>query len=157
MFADDPDGKPASIIITTLSARAYQGEADIADALGTILSNMGKLVTSTPPRVPNPVNPAEDFADRWSDPASREHELEAKFYRWLRRAQIDFDALGRERKPELIVEAARAKLGATLNAKDLAAKLGAGPSGGLLRPAVAPAGLTFPDKPLIPQKPAGFA
>src|SRR5207302_336081 len=44
MFVDDPDGKPTSIIITTLSARAYQGEAEIADALDTILSNMGGLV-----------------------------------------------------------------------------------------------------------------
>ena len=70
MFADDSDGKPASIIITTLAARAYQGEVDIADALNTILSRMGGLVNAAAPRVPNPVNPAEDFGDRWSDPAS---------------------------------------------------------------------------------------
>jgi len=64
-FANDPDGKPASVIITTLAARAYQGEAEIADALNTILSTMGTLVSPTTPRVPNPVNPAEDFTDRW--------------------------------------------------------------------------------------------
>jgi len=124
MFAGDPDGKPASIIITTLSARAYRGEADIADALETILSNMGTLVNRTAPRVPNPVNPAEDFADRWTDVGSREHDLETKFWRWLRRAQIDFDAVGKERKPDLIVEAARDKFGAALIAKDLGTKLG---------------------------------
>jgi hypothetical protein len=156
-FADDPDGKPASIIITTLSARAYQGETDVADALETILSNMGKLVNSIAPRVPNPVNPAEDFADRWADPASQKHDLEAKFNRWLRQAQIDFDALGKERKPELIVEAARDKFGVSFNAKDLGTKLGIGPTSGLLKPAAVPAGLSFPDKPLVPQKPAGFA
>jgi len=156
-FADDPDGKPASIIITTLSARAYQGEAEIADALETILSTMGALVNSTSPRVPNPVNPAEDFADRWSDPAYRHHNLEAKFGRWLRQAQIDFEAIGKERKPELIVEVARDQLGASLNAKDLSTKLGIGPTGGLLKPAAVPAGLSFPDKPIVPQKPAGFA
>src|SRR5207249_828409 len=65
MFTDDPEGKPASIIITTLAARAYQGEADIDDALDRILSTMGALVNPTAPRVPNPVNPAEDFGDRW--------------------------------------------------------------------------------------------
>lgn len=157
MFVDDPDGKPASIIITSLSARAYQGEAEIGDALDTILSNMGTLVNPTAPRVPNPVNPAEDFADRWSEPASRHHNLEAKFWRWLRQAQQDFDAIGKERKPELLVEAAMAKLGASLNAKDLGTKLGLGSTSGLLKPAVTPVGLSFPDKPLVPNKPAGFA
>jgi hypothetical protein len=118
---------------------------------------MGSLVNATPPRVPNPVNPAEDFADRWSYPEGRQHDLEGKFWRWLRQAQQDFDAIGRERKPELIVEAARAKLGAVLNAKDLSTKLGMGPAGTLLKAAAVPAGLSFPDKPLVPQKPAGFA
>ena len=154
MFADDPDGKPASIIITTLSARAYQGESEIADALNTILSTMGALVNPTVPRVPNPVNPAEDFADRWSDPAA---DLKSKFWRWLRQAQLDFDAIGKERKPEMIVEAARDKLGASLNMEDLKTKLGIGFTGGLLKPAVTPAGLSFPDKPLVPKNPAGFA
>jgi hypothetical protein len=157
VFTNDPDGAPASIIITTLSARAYQGEAEIGDALATILSNMGALVSPTSPRLPNPVNPAEDFADRWSDPASRHHNLEAKFWHWLRQAQVDFETIGKERKPELIVEAARNKFGAALNAQDLNTRLGIGLGGGLLKPAAVPAGLSFPDKPLVPQKPAGFA
>ena len=156
-FTDDQDGKPASIIITTLSDRAYQGEANIADALEMILTTMGALVNPTSPRVPNPVNPAEDFADKWSDPASRHHNLEAKFGRWLRQAQIDFAAIGNERKPELIVEMAKSKLGALLNVKDISTKIGIGPASGLLKPAAVPAGLSFPDKPLIPKKPAGFA
>lgn len=157
MYADDSDGKPASIIITTLSAQAYRGEIEIADALDTILSTMGTLVNSTKPRIPNPVNPAEDFADRWYDPASRHHNLDEKFWSWLQHAQIDFETIGKARKPELIVKIARDKLGASLNAKDLITKLGIGPTGGLLKPAVVPASLSFPNKPLVPQKPAGFA
>jgi len=153
-FADDPDGKPASIIITTLSAMAYQGEAEIADALETILTTMGVFVNLTTPRVPNPVNPVEDFADKWSAPESRHQNLEVKFWNWLRQAQIDFETIGKEHKPELIVEMARNNFGASLNAKDLSTKLGIG---GLLKPAAVPAGLSFPDKPLIPKKPAGFA
>ncbi len=156
-FTDDPDGKPPSIIITTLSARAYQGEAEIADGLGTILSNMGALVNPASPRVPNPVNPAEDFADRWSDPTSQHLNLEAKFRNWLRRAQIDFDAIGKESKPELIVEMAKDKFGASLNTKDLSTILGSVPAQRSLKPAAVPAGLSFPDKPLVPKKPAGFA
>jgi hypothetical protein len=157
MFADDPEGKPASIIITTLAARAYQGEADIADALNTILSNMGALVNRTAPRVPNPVNPAEDFGDRWANPEAQKHQLEAKFWHWLRQAQIDFEAVGKARKAALIVEAARDKFGAILNTRELSAKLGLGPTSGLLKTAAVPTGLSFPDKPLVPQKPAGFA
>jgi hypothetical protein len=157
MFRNDHDGKPASIIITTLAARAYNGETDVVQALNTILSNMGKLVNPNSPRVPNPVNPAEDFADRWTDPEKRGLNLENKFWKWLRQAQLDFAAVENERKPELIAEAALTKFGAELNTRDLGAKLGLAAAGGLLKPAAAPAGLSFPDKPIIPQKPAGFA
>ncbi len=153
MFANDPDEKPASIIITTLAARAYQGESEIADALDTILSNMQALVNPTTPRVPNPVNPAEDFTDRWAS----SQNLEKNFWAWLRKAQLDFYAIGNERKPEVIVEMSKDNLGVSLNAKELSSILGISLCGGLLKPAVAPAGLSFPNKALTPQKPAGFA
>ena len=152
-FRNDPDGKPASIIITTLAARAYQGEADIPSALARILFTMGNLVRPNVPRVPNPVNPAEDFADRWA----KNPTLEANFRKWLEDAQSDFNAIRTEQKPELIIRAARDKFGASLNETELKAKLGTPPPGGLLKAAAAPAGLSFPDKPIVPQKPAGFA
>jgi hypothetical protein len=84
MFRDDPSGKPISIIITTLAARAYGGEDDLADALGGILERMGNYVMSTKPRIQNPVDPGEDFADRW------DKTLEENFWRWLRQAREDF-------------------------------------------------------------------
>lgn len=157
LFSDDPDGKPASIIITTLSAMGYNGEAEIGDALETILNTMGTLITQTSHRVPNPVNPAENFTDKWSDQVNRHLNLEMKFRQWLHQAQVYFEAIGKERNPELIVEMARNKLGASINAKDLGAKLGVGLTGGLLKPAAVPAGLSFPDKQLIPKKPESFA
>lgn len=156
-FANDEDSKPASVIITTLSARAYQGETEIADALETILFTMGELVNTTSPRVPNPVNPAEDFADKWSDPTSHHLNLEVKFGLWLRQAQIFFGAIGKERNPELIVEAARDKLGVSLNAENISTKLGISPTNRLLKSAAVPVGLSFPDKPLVPKTPAKFA
>jgi hypothetical protein len=157
-FAKVPDGKPASIIITTLAARAYQGETEVADALHTILTTMGTLVSPTTPRAPNPVNPAEDFTDRWRDPSSGHHNLEMKFWSWLKKAQSDFDAIVKERSPELLTEAARSKFGVSLDTKELGSILSVGMAGGgLLKPAVAPTGLSFPDKPLAPKKPAGFA
>jgi hypothetical protein len=36
--------------------------------LERILTDMHLYVRQTIPRVPNPVNPAEDFADKWYDP-----------------------------------------------------------------------------------------
>ena len=87
MFADDPEGKPISVIITTLAAAAYLGEQDVASALDTILTNMGSYVRNTRPRVPNPVNPVEDFADKWYDAKYEHLNLERKFWLWLEQAQ----------------------------------------------------------------------
>src|SRR5690625_7827834 len=58
------DLKPISIIITTLAARAYRGEANLIDAVRAVPLRMMREINSTEPRVPNPVNPEEDFADK---------------------------------------------------------------------------------------------
>ncbi len=86
MFRRSPEQKPISMIITTLAARAYGGETDVYAALTRILDEMPSLVRDTQPRVPNPVNPAEDFADKWKD----EPQLEWNFRRWHRQSKADF-------------------------------------------------------------------
>jgi len=127
MFSDDPDGQPISIIITTLAARAYQGETDTATALERILTDMGSYVRRTSPRVPNPVNPfEEDFADKWADPKYRHLDLETKFWWWLDQAQADFEAIGKSRDANFIVEQAKTKFSATLDSDVLKARLGLG-------------------------------
>lgn len=85
-FEEDPNGKPISIIITTLAARAYQGKSDLESALERIVNTMGSFVRSATPRVPNPVNPSEDFADKWPD----DPRLERNFSNWLTEVQKDF-------------------------------------------------------------------
>lgn len=108
MFEHDPDGKPISAIITTLAGRAYQGQSDIEAALGYILERMESFVRPSAPRVPNPVNPKEDFADKWElDPV-----LEPNFWRWLKQAQEDFGCLGRSDDIEQLAETALRKFGA---------------------------------------------
>src|SRR5690625_6811261 len=77
------DPKPISIIITTLAARAYRGEANLIDAVRAVPLRMMREINSTEPRVPNPVNPEEDFADKWKS----EPELETHFYQWLVQVQ----------------------------------------------------------------------
>lgn len=91
MYEHEPDRKPISIIITTLAAQAYQGEVDLAAALGQILSNMH--VNPSEPRVPNPVNPQEDFADRWKTPEGRRLQLEDNFVVWLGKAKHDLTTI----------------------------------------------------------------
>ncbi|MGE6415262.1 nucleotidyltransferase domain-containing protein [Planococcus kocurii] len=89
MFGDD-EKKPISIIITTLAARAYNGETDLSAALTNILETMPGYINSSSPRIPNPVNPAEDFSDRWEMPEAKELDLEGNFRIWLLQAKMDF-------------------------------------------------------------------
>lgn len=125
MFKDDPDGKPISIILTTLSAKAYQGEETVGDALDGILSRMGDCVQEQKPRVPNPVNPSEDYADKWYDVEHQHLRLEDNFWRWLRIAKIDFGLLIESHDPEFIATQAQVKYGITLDERSLAKRLSA--------------------------------
>lgn len=88
MFADDGEHKPISIIITTLAAHAYNEEASLSAALQTILSNMHLHILERDgiAWVANPVNPVENFADKWpEEPRKRDN-----FFRWLAQARQDF-------------------------------------------------------------------
>lgn len=120
MFQKAPDKKPISIIITTLAARAYNGEADLGDALTTILNKMESFVRVAKPRVPNPVDPNEDFADRWTSDAA----LETNFKNWLAQAKADFDFLEKSNDVRLIAGRAKDRFALVLNESDLAKSLG---------------------------------
>jgi hypothetical protein len=124
MFANDPDGAPISVIITTLSAAAYQGEQDVASALERILTDMRSCVRDTIPRVPNPVNPAEDFADKWHDPGFRHLQLEENFWLWLEQVQQDFHIVANARDITYLEEQVTTKFATTLNADRLKEQLG---------------------------------
>lgn len=114
MFQKNPDSAPISIVITTLTGLAYNGQTDVATALEEVLTNMGKYVRKTKPRVPNPVNPDEDFADRWYDPANAHLKLEEIFWKWIKQAQQDFAALAATEDAMLFEQTANASFGAKL-------------------------------------------
>lgn len=120
MFQKAPDKKPISIIITTLAARAYSGEADLGDALTNILNKMESCVRTTIPRVPNPVDPNEDFADRWVTDAT----LEINFKSWLAQVKADFNFLEASNDARQIVAKAKDRFALNLNESDLAKSLG---------------------------------
>lgn len=124
MFKDDKNAKPTSIIITTLAARAYNGEPDLYSALNSILSQMGELVNTKNPRVPNPVDPGEDFADRWSMPEYKDLYLEQNFWNWLVQAQSDFESILSTLDRKFIIKQVEQKFSLRLNL-ELAKGLGA--------------------------------
>lgn len=124
MFKNDPDVKPISIIITTLATRAYQGEANIELALRNILMNMGSFVNSKSPRVPNPVDPNEDFADRWSMPQYKHLNLEKNFWNWLKQVQNDFGLISSSDNMDFVTEQAKQKFSVSMDAVNLSNRLG---------------------------------
>ncbi len=89
MFVEDPDDKPISIIPTTLAGHAYNNESDLLDALQNIIKGMPHYIQSINgvTWIPNPVNPLENFADKWQEQPQREKN----FYEWLQQVQQDLD------------------------------------------------------------------
>lgn len=85
--------KPISIIITTLLAWTFENENDVLYVLQGFLRKAEGYATSGLLKkingqwyIPNPVNPTENFADRWNDAGSRRAEA---FFRWVTWARED--------------------------------------------------------------------
>lgn len=85
MFKDSPEWKPLSMIITTLATHSYSGESELYEALTNIVERMPNFVRSTQPRIPNPLNPKEDFADRWA----KDSRFEDNFKAWHMKVKAD--------------------------------------------------------------------
>lgn len=110
MFLHDGDDKPVSIIITTLAAHAYDNEADIVDCLLSLLEGMPRYIESRNgvSWVPNPVNPMENFADKWHEHPQRE----VKFRKWLRQVSEDLQRALEEGDLGQLQEVFKARFGA---------------------------------------------
>lgn len=113
------ESKPISIIITTLAARAYNGETDLESAMKNILGKMDNFIYHNAPRVPNPVNPNEDFADRWSMPEYEHLNLEYNFMNWISQVQIDFRHITSTTDTRFISEQAKSKFSVNINEDNL--------------------------------------
>ena len=85
MFRANIKVAPISMIVTNLAATAYDGEQDLYAALRNIVGKMPQFVQPERPRVPNPANPAEDYADKWF----LDRNLERSFWRWQTQVQAD--------------------------------------------------------------------
>lgn len=133
MFGDD-DSKPISIIITTLAAKAYNGETDIYSAFSNILEVMASQINTQHPRVPNPVNPEEDFADRWAMPEYNHLNLEQNFMIWLHQAKRDFNSITTLTDPVLLSEAINKSFSVNIDSEDIKKNFGLNDFGQVLTP-----------------------
>lgn len=80
--------KPISIIITTLAAKAYNGEKNLFEAIQNILANMEKYIEVDEVgnvMICSPTVRSENFADKWiEEPIKKD-----AFYSWLSKAKKD--------------------------------------------------------------------
>lgn len=86
-FDGDPDDKPVSILITTLAAQAYDNEENTLEAMVGVATSMSDHIEERDGVlwVANPVNPSENFADKWQEYPQRQ-EI---FLDWLARVEMD--------------------------------------------------------------------
>jgi hypothetical protein len=108
-FQGNPKERPASIIITTLAARAYHGGGNLYQVVAEIAREMPTLVErrNGVSWVPNPVNAKENFADRW-----RTHPERARlFFDWMEQVNTDLADLTRGRGFDRVIDKMAASLG----------------------------------------------
>jgi hypothetical protein len=100
MLFNGHEHKPISVIITTLAGKAYNKETNIIDALLNVIAKMPNLIEERYSAkhgkvikwISNPVNPEENFADRWVAEPKREEN----FYKWMKQVKVDIEnALGK--------------------------------------------------------------
>jgi hypothetical protein len=101
-FAQNSQGCPASIIVTTLAAQAYGSEWGLAEALSNVVGRIPTLIENRNGRwwVANPADNQENFADKWNEtPALRTH-----FLRWIEQLGRDIDAAAQSPNPAPLLE-----------------------------------------------------
>ncbi|GGB64324.1 hypothetical protein GCM10007424_00240 [Flavobacterium suaedae] len=68
-FENKPEFKTSSIILTTIAGEFYMGEESIFLAIESIINRIRVKTHELPTRIKvlNPVNPEEDFTDKWDE------------------------------------------------------------------------------------------
>lgn len=86
-FSTQDEIKPISIIITTLAAQAFRNEQTLAEALQGALERIPGLIERRDGEwwIQNPVNEAENFADKWNEDDNRR----IAFFKWLEHLSSD--------------------------------------------------------------------
>jgi len=115
MFADNCEAKPVSIILTTIAAQAYLEGESLAETMVRVLAALEDVRASDTDEVLNPVNPKENFADRWTRPDCLRLHLKTNFHNWIAQARRDFNEVQTGVSSQRQVELASEALGVTLS------------------------------------------
>lgn len=113
MFADQPDLKPASILITTIAGLACVPGESLEMTLRRVLDLLREVRASQATQILNPINPKENFADRWAGPNC---PLRRNFFRWIDAALRAFEAWTTLDVPQRLVEVATDDFAVSLRA-----------------------------------------
>lgn len=124
MFEKAPDLKPISIIITTIAGQAYSADHSLTESMATILHSLEDFRRSNSDIVINPVNPEENFADRWKAAECQHLRLKENFHHWVVQARADFEYILDETDAYKLAKRADSALRVHLNEDSIAAALG---------------------------------
>lgn len=130
------DSKPISAIITTLAATYYEPGADIVASLRTVLQGLKAFADSGATKVPNPVNPEENFADKWEEAAYAKYDLKGAFKRWAYQVSRDFEKYLSATSPQLLREAVQRDLGYSLSVQGTDKAFGGVPAAAVAAPTI---------------------
>jgi hypothetical protein len=160
MFAREPDVRPISVIITTLSAHAYDGQETISGALFAILQKLDQFIQHDGQKyvIANPTDPYENFADKWQ----KEPEKAEAFFRWLRQARADFNSAAQALSFQEMADALTPRMGYQLSIRatdrltggNRLLRAASGASAGGAAATTAP---SFANAARQPTKPQGYA
>lgn len=157
---DENNIKPISIILSTLSAHAYNGEETIGLALVSILTDMEKAIEHDGNKyiIRNPTDASENFADKWEEYPER---AEA-FFDWLKKAQLDFSSVANLAEHRQMSNVLAPRMGrelvdhisnTTSSSSSPLSLLGAATAAS----ALSSTSVSFGNAPRNPKKPDGFA
>ena len=150
-FENNQDMATSSIILTTIAGILYNGENSIYDTIENIVSKIHDNILSSHGRIRilNPVNIDEDFTDKWD----QKPELYKYFKKFIVHLHQEWNKLKKEngiQVDQVILEGLFSKRIVTAGMNNIKGK-------SLLASPVIAKGLSFPDKPVKPNKPDGFA
>ena len=122
MFKDNPKSKPISVIITTIAGMNYDGSQELKDAIPTILQGLQAVASSNEDSVPNPVNPEENFADKWMREDCAELHLKENFQAWVHQVSIDFSQFVNPKGVDIVSETLERGWAVDINKNELLSK-----------------------------------
>jgi cyclic GMP-AMP synthase DncV-like protein len=125
MFEHACEHRPISVIVTTLAGEVYVPGQSLAETMGTLLRAFDKFRRSNSDVVLNPVNPQENFADRWKTVEGRRHELKENFHRWIVQVTADFQYVLEQTDPRELIKRAQSAWRVRLDERAVTAALGA--------------------------------